>query len=54
MKRKRLKKLLMATGETRDNAEIVSMLWRGKARALADAVNRWCWDERDGKVSRPP
>ena len=32
MKRKRLKKLLMATGETRDNAEIVSMLWRGKAR----------------------
>lgn len=39
MKRKRLKKLLMATGETRDNAEIVSMLWRGKARAsLAEAM----------------
>lgn len=39
MKRKRLKKLLMATGETRDNAEIVSMLWRGKARvSLAEAM----------------
>ena len=23
-------------------------VWRGKAHALADAVNRWCWDERDG------
>ena len=23
-------------------------LWRGKAQDLADAVNRWCWDERDG------
>lgn len=32
MKRKRLKKLLMATGESRDNAEIISMLWRGRAR----------------------
>lgn len=23
-------------------------LWRGRAQDLADAVNRWCWDERDG------
>lgn len=39
MKRKRLKKLLMATGETRDNAEFVSTLWRGKAReSLATAM----------------
>ena len=22
--------------------------WRGRAQDLADAVNRWCWDERDG------
>lgn len=22
--------------------------WRGRAQNLADAVNRWCWDERDG------
>lgn len=39
MKRKRLKKLIMATGETRDNAEILIMLWRGKARAsLAEVM----------------
>lgn len=23
-------------------------VWRGKAQDLADAVNRFCWDERDG------
>lgn len=22
--------------------------WRGKAQTLADAINRYCWDERDG------
>lgn len=32
MKRKRLKKLLMATGEQRDRAEVVAFLWRGRAR----------------------
>ena len=32
MKRKRLKKLLMATGERRDRAEVVAFLWRGRAR----------------------
>ena len=23
-------------------------IWRGKAQDLCDAVNKWCWDERDG------
>lgn len=23
-------------------------IWRGKAQDIADAVNRYCWDERDG------
>ncbi len=23
-------------------------VWRGKAQDLADAINRYCWDERDG------
>lgn len=23
-------------------------VWRGKAQDLADAINKWCWDERDG------
>ena len=32
MKRKRLKKLLMATGEQRGRAEVVAFLWRGRAR----------------------
>lgn len=41
MTRKRLKKLLMASGESRDNAEIVATLWRGKARVqLAHEMQR--------------
>lgn len=23
-------------------------IWRGKAQDLADSINKWCWDERDG------
>ena len=39
MKRKRLKKLLMATGELRDRAEVVAFLWRGRARVwLAEGM----------------
>ena len=22
--------------------------WRGRAQDLIDAIDRWCWDERDG------
>lgn len=41
MKRKRLKKLLMATGEQRDRTEVVAFLWRGRARVwLAEEMKK--------------
>ena len=41
MKRKRLKKILMATGEQRDRAEAVAFLWRGRARVwLAEEMKK--------------
>ena len=41
MKRKRLKKLLMATGARRDLAEAVAFLWRGWARVwLAEEMKK--------------
>lgn len=40
MKRKRLKKLLMADSVPRDVAEVLSQFWRGRARCLLAAETR--------------